>query len=321
MATQFHSKSHAENIAIIGAGGNVGKFIAEALVRDGKHKVTAITRPDSSSVMPEGLHDTKRVLYEDHSGLVKALEGQDVLIITMGVMAPPDSQKQLINAAAEAGVKWIMPNEWGTNHANKSLGKDTMLGDRLAATREHIEKVGNGQMFWIGTCCGFWYEFSLAGSEARYGFDFNKKELTLYDDGNTKINTTTWPQVGRAVASLLSTEDLTQYNNTTIYFSSFLIGQRDMLASVLRVTGDSESDWKVSHEDVKERYQRGVKMFQGGDWVGFGILLYARVFFKDGGGDFSDKLDNGKLGLPEEDLDEATKVAVGRANSEFSVRG
>ena len=80
-----------------------------------------------------------------------------------------------------------MPNEWGTDHSNESLGKDTLIGPRLLAARQYAEKLG---LIWIGFSCGFWYEFSLAGSESRYGFDFDKKELTLFDDGTVRICTT-----------------------------------------------------------------------------------------------------------------------------------
>ena len=333
MAPEYASKqpssfnNHVKNIAIVGAGGRAGTFAAEALIAGGKHKVTAITRPDSTNVLPTGLHEIKHVNYDSRLSLVDALKGQDVLIITMNVAAPKESQVRLIDAAVEAGVKWIMPNEWGVDHGNEQLGKDSMLGDGLTAVRKHIEKVGEGKMHWIGMACGFWYEFSLAGTEVRYGFDFEKKELTLFDDGNTKICTSTWPQVGRGIASLLSLkvlpEDendkslhLSQWADRSVYIDSFCVSQRDMFESVLRVTGDSETDWKISHEDVHERYQRGAKMLKDGNLMGFGMLLYARDFFPDGSGDFTHKLDNEKLGLPREDLDGATKVAV-----EMALRG
>ena len=43
---------------------------------------------------------------------------------------------------------------------------------------------------------------------------------------------------------------------------------------------------------------------------GYMTSMYTRVFYKDGCGDFSDKLDNDRLGLPKEDFDEATKEAI-----------
>jgi hypothetical protein len=316
-------KNRVENIAIVGAGGRVGEFIAKYLLQTGKHTVTALTRADSTNKLPSGVHVAK-VNYDDPSTLVSALKGQDALIITMAVMAPPGSQDKLIEAAAEAGVPWVIPNDWGLDGDNKSLGDDTKLGPGRAAARQLIEKLGKSS--WISSVCGFWYEFSLAGSELRYGFDFPSKTVTFFDDGNTKINTSTWEQCGRAVASLFSLKVLpedagdegptvSQFGNNYLFTSSFLVSQRDMLDSVLRVTGESETDWTIKHEDAKERYHDGVAQLQSGNMGGFVKLLYTRVFYPDGSGNFeaSKGLHNELLGLPKEDLDEATKAAIDMA--------
>ena len=295
--------------------------MVKSLVETGKHKVTAITRPDSTSEMPAGLHAVKQVNYESRLSMVEALRGQDVLIITMSVMAPPESQTTLIDAAIEAGVRYIIPNEWGVDHTNKEVARDTILGERIQGIREHIVEKGKGKTSAIGFVCGFWFEFSLAGTEIRYGFDFDKKTVTFYDEGKVKMNTSTFPQLGRAVAGLLSLKVLpedesdksatiSQYENGAVCISSFFVSQRDMFDSVLRVTGDKESDWKISYEPVKERYARGKEMMQKGSMAGFGMMLYARLFYPDGAADFNDRLDNEALGLPKEDLDEFTKLAT-----------
>ena len=66
--------------------------------------------------------------YNDPSSLSSALNGMDVLIITMAVTAPPDTQAKLIHAAANAKVPWVFPNEWGLDHTDDSLAKDTLIG-------------------------------------------------------------------------------------------------------------------------------------------------------------------------------------------------
>ena len=142
-----------ENVAIIGAGGHVGGFVVKTLVEQGKHKVTAITRADSKATMPSGLTSTKTVDYSDHKTLVEALKGQDILIITLGVMAKPDTQNKLVDACKDAGVKYVMPNEWGQDPAlNEQMGKDVMLGTGRQEVRAYIEKAG---LTWIGLCCSF----------------------------------------------------------------------------------------------------------------------------------------------------------------------
>lgn len=151
--------SPIKNVAIVGAGGHVGQYIVDGLVKQGKHTVTAITRPDSTSAMPSGLHAVKKADYSNHDSLVEALGGQDFLIITMGHMAEKGSQQKLVDAAKDAGVKYIMPNEWGVDHAlNEQMGRDTMLGPALQAAREYIEKAG---LTWIALSCSFCTSMSL----------------------------------------------------------------------------------------------------------------------------------------------------------------
>jgi hypothetical protein len=288
--------------------------------------VTAITRTDSTAVIPAGVTVAK-VNYSDPSTLVAALKGQDALVITMAVTAPLDTQAKLIDAAAEADVPWIIPSEWGTDPTKKRLEEETMLGAARHVARKLVEE--RGKSSWIGIASGFWYEFSLAGSQYRYGFDFRSKSVVFYDDGNTKINTTTWPQTGLTIANLLSlkvnpenntdsTPSLSQFRNKTVYVSSFLVSQKDIFESVLRVTGDKADAWKISYQPSVERYKEGLEQMQKGDRRGFGKALYARVFYQDGSGNHEDTsgLQNELLGLPNENLDEFTKIAIQMAEAQ-----
>jgi hypothetical protein len=294
--------------------------MAKALLATKRHNLTAITRADSKSPIPEGM-TVKQVNYDDKSTIVDALKGQDVLIITMAVTAPKSAQEILLDAAAEAGVPWVLPNEYSSDPTNESMQNDIMLGPGRVEIRKRIEQLGVSS--WICFTCSFWYEYSLSASPETYGFDFANKTVTFYDQGTTKINTTTWDQCGRAAAALLSLKvlpddandkslTLSSFKNGNMYVSSFLVSQRDMFESVLRVTGASEKDWTIRHEDVKERYKAGVEQMKSGDRLGFAKLLYARLFYPNGDGDYESKkgLHNEELGLPKEDFDEATKQAV-----------
>lgn len=62
-----------------------------------------------------------------------------------------------------------------------------------------------------------------------------------------------------------------------------------------------------------------MREFEKVNFLGFAQLMYTRVFYRDGGGDFetSRGLQNGVLGLPEEDLDEYTKIAVRKAQQQI----
>lgn len=292
------------------------------MLSTGKHVVTAITRAESKSQLPGGVH-VKRVNYDDQSSLVEALRGQDALIVTMGPTAPPETEDNLARAAAEANVPWILPNCWSPDMANELLARDIVVG--VARKRHHdlIETLGKSS--WIAVSTGFWYEWSLAMSVG-YGFDFANRTVTFFDDGETRINTSTWPQVGRAVAGLLSLKIhpdgendqspcLQRFRNQYVYVSSFTVSQKDMLESVLRVTHTKLEDWKVTKEPTQARYAAGMEQMKKGDREGFAKLLYTRVFYPDGSGNVEDTkgLINDQLDLPKEDVDEYTKIALQRA--------
>ncbi|KAK7966569.1 uncharacterized protein PG986_000846 [Apiospora aurea] len=322
--------SHVKNVAIVGATGTVGSYIVDELLKAGKHQVTAITRHDSTALIPDGVQVAK-VDYADRNSLVAAMRGQDVLIITMSVQAPKEAQLKLIDAAADAGVPWVLPNEWGLDQTNLPFADEAFMGPPSRAVRKHIEE--RGVSGWIGVVCGFWYDFSLGGSPSRYGFDFGNRSVMLFDEGTQPINTTTFPQVGRAVARLLAlpTEresvggsggrkgSLADFRNGFVYISSFCVSQRDMLESALRVTGTQLEDWNISHEGSAERYAKGLQMMKEGNRVGFVQAMYTRTFFPndDGAYEKSRGLDNELLSLPVEDLDEFTGLAVARKGDKY----
>ncbi|KAL4944661.1 hypothetical protein BDV06DRAFT_186781 [Aspergillus oleicola] len=312
-------KNGIERVAIVGAGGSIGKPIAQELLKTGKHTVTALTRPSSNSPLPPGIK-TVQVDYDNEESLVSALRGQQFLIITLAVTAPPDTEGKLIRAAAAAGVPYVMPNAYGWDIENEAIGRDIPItGEGFKKACKSVEAQG---VSWIALVCGFWYEFSLVTGEGWFGFNFPEKKVTFYDDGNTKINVSSWEQCGRAVAGLLSLKELPEdandttptisnWRNKALYMDSFAVTQRDMLESWKRVSGDEDEEWIIEYEPSADRWARGVELLKNGDRSALALAMYARVFFPNGDGNYGDKygLKNEVLGLPREDLDERTRVA------------
>jgi hypothetical protein len=190
---------------------------------------------------------------------------------------------------------------------------------------------------WIVLVCGFWYEWSLALPEQWYGFTIAERKVTMYDDGMTRINTSTWLQCGRAFAAALALpisrtgadEDapavLEDWKDGPLYISSFLVSQRDMLDSLHRVLGTSDADWEIRYESTKQRVEDGKAEMQRGDMKGFAKAMYARTFFpgKGMGAEFEGEKGtaNERLELPTEELDEATRRAVEMVRSGWDPLG
>jgi hypothetical protein len=256
------------------------------------------------------------------------LNGVDAFVITMSVSAPPDTQAKLVKAAVEAGVKWILPNEFGGTGDREDVGAAIMIGPAKKEIRNLIESLGAS---WIGVGCGFWYEFSLGGGTYRYGFDFRERSVMFFDEGEQVMNTSTLPQCGRGTAAVLSLPLLptgpddtavtvSHYRNKFIRVSSFAVNQKDMFESVKRVTGTTDADWKISSRPAKECFDEGMQELKAGNREGFGKLMYTRTFFPGDDAMWFEKYhgtDNEKLGLPKEDLDEWTRKGIELGTSDY----
>lgn len=275
---------------------------------------------DSKTVLPPGIKTTQITYDDDGESLISALHNQQILIITLSVRAPPDIHSKLTNAAAKAGVPYIMPNVYGSDILNPTLCAEDLYGAGSIQRCAEIENLG---LSYIAMVCGFWYEWSLAGGELCFGFDIKNRKATFFDDGNTYINVSTWQQCGRAVAGLLSLPEsgaklsVAMWKNRPFYVSSFRVCQRGMLDSIHRVIGTTDEEWEIVYEDSARRYRNALGQLEKGDRLGFVKAMYTRVFFPNGGGDYESSrgLANELVGLSKEDLDEATKRAVERAES------
>ena len=312
----------------------MGEHIAKALVKTGKHTVTALTRQGSKNEVPSGVKAIP-VDYNDESTVVAALKCQQFLVITLAATAPPDVHSKIVQAAAKAGVPHIMPNIFGLDDSNEALIKENPLSADCKSMLAEVEATGCS---WTSMICSLWYEYSLAMGPLWFGFDFANKKLTLYDDGTTKINLTTWEQCARAVAALLSFKELPEdandksltvntWRNKPLVISSFLVSQKDMFGSWKRVSGDQDSDWTIEKEPSKDRFQKGIEAMKSAQdpmsaRMGAAMASFVRAFFPNGGGDYESTrgLDNAKLGLPQEDLDERTAVAKGMVEQGYAAK-
>ncbi|KAI8650177.1 hypothetical protein NCS56_01469700 [Fusarium sp. Ph1] len=266
------------------ASGHVGHAFTDQLLQMGKHTVTAITRVGSSSTFPEVVK-VASVDYDDQESLVFALKGQDLLVITLSL-------------------------------SRKALRDDLPAGNNILANIAEVKEHG---LVSLSIFDGFWYEYALSFGRATFGIDFRNRTALLYDDGKKAINVSTWVQIGRSLAALASLkrlpEDdkddsltLARFHDRPVFVSSFKVSQADILESVKRVTGTSDKDRQISSQLSEERYREGQKELEQGNQLGFYKSLYARVFYPSGDTDFEP--DNQLLGLPEEDLDDATKRAL-----------
>jgi hypothetical protein len=301
--------------------GSVGSHILESLLAYNKHTITVLSRTTSTETFPTGVA-VKKVDYTSDDSIASALRGQDFLVITLSATAPPDTHPRIINAAAAAGVKYILPNHFG--YALKDDRPSKLPIDPLLNFERYVDDVravSSQGVDFVTIACGFWYEWSLGMAPEFFGFDIANRKVTFYDDGKKKINTSTWKQCGEAIAKVLG-GSLEKYANKAVYVSSFLVSQRDMLDSLHRVLGTTDGDWEIKNQDSKERYEEGLQQMKAGERIGFAKLMYAKGFYEGGRGDYETGwgLDNEDLGLEKEELDDATRRTVKMVENGFGLK-
>lgn len=242
----------------------------------------------------------------------------------MSLSVPPDQQSKLIVAAAKAEVPWVLPNEFGGDTSNEQFGNEILVGPPKRKARALIDSLGKSS--WIGITSSFWYEYSLCGP-GLFGIDIANREVLFFDDGNQRIHTSTFQQISRAVAEVLSlpvlpeNEDdkkltLGAFRNNFARLCSFALNQREMFDAVKRATGTSDADWKIDFIPARKKYEEYKKMLPTGDRRAFAGVLYTRYFFPGETAGLYET-DNAKLCLPKEDLDDLTKKTVKMAEDGY----
>ncbi|PVI01019.1 NAD(P)-binding protein [Periconia macrospinosa] len=312
--------NYIRNVAIFGATGHVGSYFVKELLKTGKHNITAITRNESSATFPEEVK-VARADYASEQSLVNALRGNDLAVITLASTTKPETHEFIVNAAAKAGINWIVPNVYGSDPENDRLNNDWAFGPTTINNIQHVVKSGANYIVLTG---GYWYSWSLGGGEMCYGIDIKEKKAVFFDDGKAKLNTSTFSLFGKALAALLSlpikkeadgNPAIEDWKNKAVYFSSFLVSQRDMLDSVHRAMGTTDKDWTIEYQNSEERVKQGWETLRQGDRRGWVRAMYTRTFYPNGDGDYQSVkgVQNELLGLPEENLDAVTKEVVDQA--------
>src|SRR3569833_98327 len=293
-------------IAIVGASGTIGAPTLAALLAQGIHTITAITRSESNSTFPNGVQIQKGSC-TDESFLVSALRGQDVLVLMLG-HGGIEQQTPLIRAAGKAGVAYALPVEYSSDpEATDLVAASPFLGFRKHF-RLLAEEVG---VSWICIANNPWIDWSLAAGF--WKIDIKGRRATLLWGGNTKFVTTTLDATAKGIASVLSLPEaeLAEYKNKSVYLMSFRTTQREILESVLRATQTTEADWAIESVGGDQLVAGGKEAMAKHD-IPLATAGHYAAHMKEGmGGDYIAKVDDmKKLGVEPENMEEVVKRVV-----------
>ncbi|KAI0380277.1 NAD(P)-binding protein [Hypomontagnella monticulosa] len=283
------------NVAVIGASGNLGKEVVKELLKAG-FKVTAFARENSTATFPSDVI-VKKVDYQSVESLTAALEGQDAVVSTIATVAV-GGQTPLVDAAIAAKVKRFIPSEFGINTRKiDNTGIGSILQAKVKTLDYIIEKSKQNPWFtWTGISSGIFFDWGLNFGTA--GFNKDTKSAVIFDSGNEPVHASNLPFIGKAIAAVLSQPEKTANQYFTI--ASFNPTQNQILEIVEKETGEK---WKVEHASTEEQEKIGLDKLSKGDFSAFPNLL-RRHIYADGAGHAVQGADNaiGFLGLEEEDL-------------------
>ncbi|KAI8947850.1 hypothetical protein F4801DRAFT_489503 [Xylaria longipes] len=288
--------SPIKNVAVVGGSGNLGRAVVTELV-DAGFAVKVLTREGSTSTFPAGVA-SKAVDYASVESLTSALQGQDALVSTIATVAVA-GQWPLVDAAVAAGLRRIIPSEFGIN--TRFLGKEpigTILQGKIQTLNYIHEKSKQDPSFtWTGISTGLFFDWGL--EHGSIGLDKATKTATIYDSGNEPYQASNLPHIGKAIAAVLKHPEPTI--NRYISIASFNPTQNQVLEIAEKLTG---SKWTVNHIPASEQQQIGVEKLSKGDYSAFSNLLRKRVY-GDGAGLAVEGPDNALdlLGLEGEDLE------------------
>ncbi|EGU81576.1 hypothetical protein FOXB_07921 [Fusarium oxysporum f. sp. conglutinans Fo5176] len=300
-------------IVITGGSGQLGKPTIDALVELGAHTITAIQRPEAASTFPVGI-TVKKGNLRDEAFLTEVLKGQDVLVLMPPLAQLVELQEPAIRAAANAGVPYILPSEFGPDPFAVQLVEENELLIAKKRIRDLIESLGVSS--WISIAVGPWLDAGL--NQGLWGIEPKTRKATIWRGADAKVNTATISHTAEAVAAVLSLPEaeLAKYKNKAVYTPSFHLTQREILDAVQRATGTTDADWDIKTRDVNEVAREYEDKISQGDGVAPFVKFFITHFLEGHGGDFNHKVHSTELekleqlGLHKEDLVQAIRVAL-----------
>ncbi|KIM27202.1 hypothetical protein M408DRAFT_9390 [Serendipita vermifera MAFF 305830] len=105
--------------AVIGARGNLGKHFMQSLLASSepKFQIIVLARASSGYAPPADHVEVFKQDLTDHTMMVNSLRGADVLVLMQGMDRDfVTVSKAAIEAAIEAGVKMVIPSDYGGHH-------------------------------------------------------------------------------------------------------------------------------------------------------------------------------------------------------------
>ncbi|KUI62772.1 Isoflavone reductase [Cytospora mali] len=294
------------NVTLVGATGNLGTPMLDALVGEGSFKVTVLQRASSKS-KPAHLDKVSVVTIPDDTPLAELTEklrGQDAVVVCS---RPKNVEEQVKygEAAAAAGVKRLIPADFGSCDSGGDRERELVkLFDRKVQIRESLQRLAaeNEGFSWTSLVNGHFFDWGLRADFLH--FNLKTRKADIIDDGNQKSSQATLAQIAKATVRILQRPEVTR--NRMLFIQSFCVSQNEVLRSLEKAMGVK---WETVRYDSEEFIKEKKVLADKGDMDAIEDLVFVLGAIR---GNWEEKPDFAMdlLGLENEDLDEVVQKVV-----------
>ncbi|KAL8824139.1 MAG: hypothetical protein Q9170_008242 [Blastenia crenularia] len=301
-----------QNIAIVGASGRVGNSIVTELLQNNHFdQLTAVIRHTSTYSPPSPRIATIQADFLSYESLVVAFNGHDaVLSCVPGGATDFDSQKLLIDAAIEAGVKLFFASEYSANVMSSpyALLPIEYVGEKPRIRRYLEDQAKDERIAWTALNGGPFFDLWLTAGVA--GFDIANRKATVYGTGNNLACWTPLSIIAKVVHNMLLHPTLPRIINRAI----FICGVKDVtqINILAALEAETESKFEVTNVDVKKIRRDAVEALTKGDWKAAtrGLTTVHQFDEEGSAANFWDLVDNDTVGVTPTNINEAVKEVL-----------
>lgn len=207
-------------------------------------------------------------------------------------------QKNLVDAAANAGVRRIIPSEYGNDTLNPKLATVPIYQPKIEIREQCEQRAVQAPSFSWTTI----QNASFLGPDWTLDFIVDVKERTcdVKDGGGVLFCATTYSDIAQAVVGILTHLDETA--NRPVRISSINTTQNEIIA-IAKELGAAEG-WSITYSKTEDLEAEARRRWAEGDHSEEVIAMFInRAFIGKGWGGYFPELDNELLGIKGLDRD------------------
>lgn len=221
----------------------MGKAILKELLNSGLFEVTILSREASEHSFPSDIKVVK-VDYTNLESLTSALTGQDALVSAVASTAIA-SQKLLIDAAVKAGVKRVIPSEFGCDLKNPKARALPVFAEKVQIEEYLDELAVKGDISYTLVFTGAFLDMGLRNG---LYFNFKERKAEVYDGGDQLISTSRLTTVGKAVRRILTHPRET--SDRAIWIKDIDVSQNELIKLAEALTPGEK--WELKQIDTAQ---------------------------------------------------------------------